>query len=245
MIGGRKKFHGGKHYSRVLALIGFVVLAAAVIGRSTVGEDPDFFVVCLVSFASGAQNGMTTFFSGAIVRTTHVTGTLTDIGIEIAALVLRRRWSDTWKLEILLCFFICFFLGGIIGTVCALTFPESALFIPACVYLIMSLGNFVFFHFHVSPAPAHPSPVEASTDLAAGNEAGNVELDGSFDDDIEYDEPDDFCSDIENSAPNSGSLDLENMGHSMGPSGESSMSLEKLQARSELQAQLGDGIEDI
>jgi uncharacterized membrane protein YoaK (UPF0700 family) len=66
----------------------------------------------------GAQNAMTTFFSGAIVRTTHVTGSLTDIGIETAALFLRRSGMKcghkTWKLEVLLCFVAGFFAGALI-----------------------------------------------------------------------------------------------------------------------------------
>jgi len=95
-------------------------------------------IVCwLVAYAMGAQNAMTTFFSGAIVRTTHVTGSLTDIGIETAALFLRRSGMKcghkTWKLEVLLCFVAGFFAGASIGLLCAL-----ASFCCWCMFLLFS-----------------------------------------------------------------------------------------------------------
>jgi uncharacterized membrane protein YoaK (UPF0700 family) len=39
----------------------------------------DDSAMCMLSLACGLQNGMTTFYSGAIIRTTHVTGTLTGL----------------------------------------------------------------------------------------------------------------------------------------------------------------------
>ena len=95
-------------------------------------------IVCwLVAYAMGAQNAMTTFFSGAIVRTTHVTGSLTDIGIETAALFLRRSGMKcghkTWKLEVLLCFVAGFFAGALIFPVlCVTTHGISLLVVHIC-----------------------------------------------------------------------------------------------------------------
>mmetsp|Transcript_55285 Transcript_55285/g.110990 ORF Transcript_55285/g.110990 Transcript_55285/m.110990 type:complete len:332 (-) Transcript_55285:226-1221(-) len=177
MIGGRKKFQGGKHYSPVLALIGFVVLGAALIGRvASDGKDEQVSVlVCsLVSLAAGAQNAMTTYFSGAIIRTTHVTGTLTDIGIEVASLMLRKRWGDTWKLEILVCFFFGFFLGGVLGTAAALQFSDLALFLPGGLYIAMSIGNFLYHHTSVSVAPGADMPqTQSATTIRTSNYAGD------------------------------------------------------------------------
>jgi uncharacterized membrane protein YoaK (UPF0700 family) len=135
MVGGHKKFNSGRHYSGVFGMIGVFVLVASSL------EAAHSDIICwLIAFASGMQNGMTTYFSGAIVRTTHMTGTLTDIGIEAAGLLLRRSQS-TWKIEILCCFVLGFFSGGCVGTICSLFFPRSAMYVAGFLYIIMAFVN--------------------------------------------------------------------------------------------------------
>ncbi|MEO9891130.1 YoaK family protein [Aurantibacter sp.] len=79
---------------------------------------PDL-IVCLLLFAMGLQNSFVTKISNAIVRTTHLTGLFTDLGIELSQLFFpeshpdRAKIKETIKLRIyIICFF---FLGGIIG----------------------------------------------------------------------------------------------------------------------------------
>ncbi len=45
----------------------------------------------LLGLGMGIQNGLVTRLSGAVVRTTHLTGVVTDLGIEAA------RWSRFWR----------------------------------------------------------------------------------------------------------------------------------------------------
>ena len=45
----------------------------------------------LLCAAMGLQNSLVTRLSGAVVRTTHLTGVLTDLGIEGA------RWFRLWR----------------------------------------------------------------------------------------------------------------------------------------------------
>mmetsp|Transcript_76730 Transcript_76730/g.150438 ORF Transcript_76730/g.150438 Transcript_76730/m.150438 type:complete len:166 (+) Transcript_76730:1-498(+) len=119
---------------------------------------------------------MTTYFSGAVVRTTHVTGTLTDIGIEVARLVLRGRWGGTWKLEIFVCFFLGFFLGGVLGTAAALLFSDLALFLPAVLYLAMSIGNFAYHHMSRNDSGAlevDTPPLQSIATISPNNKAGD------------------------------------------------------------------------
>ncbi len=47
--------------------------------------------ICALAAAMGMQNSMVTRLSGAVVRTTHLTGVVTDIGIELA------RWFHWWR----------------------------------------------------------------------------------------------------------------------------------------------------
>lgn len=79
---------------------------------------PDF-IVCLLLFAMGVQNSLVTKISNTVVRTTHLTGLFTDLGIEISQLFfpkshpLRKKIKDTIKLRIYIISF--FFAGGLIG----------------------------------------------------------------------------------------------------------------------------------
>jgi len=87
---------------------------------------------CSAACASGMQNAMCTMHLGAVVRTTHVTGTATDIGstlgratmIVVRAACERRRRSylekvelevDLKKLTVLLIIFTSFFVGCFLG----------------------------------------------------------------------------------------------------------------------------------
>jgi uncharacterized membrane protein YoaK (UPF0700 family) len=189
IIGGRKKLVGGKHYSPVLALVGFVVFVAAAVGRMSGDRERASVLVCsLISYAAGAQNAMTAYFSGGIVRTTHVTGTVTDIGMEIATLILRRRWKDTWKLELFVCFFFAFFIGGVFGTIVAVAFPDWALFYPAGVFFSLSTGNYLYHHFSV-PLVVE---MEASTSMYQLRHTKSGDIEGCESDeygDSDYDLP--------------------------------------------------------
>jgi uncharacterized membrane protein YoaK (UPF0700 family) len=71
----------------------------------------------------GLQNAVVTRISGARVRTTHVSGMATDIGIELATAldILRGRLSpedaaQNWtSLRLHLCTVLSFLTGGVVG----------------------------------------------------------------------------------------------------------------------------------
>lgn len=77
------------------------------------------WIVCSLLFAMGLQNSFVTQISNAVVRTTHLTGLFTDLGIELSQLFFpkvyqqRDRLQKTIKLRILIISF--FFLGGFVG----------------------------------------------------------------------------------------------------------------------------------
>ncbi|MDO9526144.1 MAG: YoaK family protein [Gemmobacter sp.] len=81
-----------------------------------------FSLACLC-FIMGMQNATITKISGARIRTTHATGMITDIGIELGRAVfstLRPKSGvcvDRPKLRILLQLVTAFLLGGLIGAV--------------------------------------------------------------------------------------------------------------------------------
>jgi uncharacterized membrane protein YoaK (UPF0700 family) len=80
--------------------------------------------------ACGLQNAMATTYSGTVVRTTHISGMFTDLGIFLGH-ALRGLPVDTKRLRMCLLVISAFLCGGIAGTLgfCAIGF--FTLFIPA------------------------------------------------------------------------------------------------------------------
>ena len=68
-------------------------------------------------FAMGLQNALVSMVSGSVVRTTHLTGTFTDLGIELAQILDRNR-KDKAALQSkinLRLVIILFFMAGALG----------------------------------------------------------------------------------------------------------------------------------
>ncbi|MCC8403267.1 DUF1275 domain-containing protein [Paraburkholderia sp. MMS20-SJTN17] len=89
-----------------------------------------FFVpvtVILLCFIMGLQNAMITKLSGAEIRTTHMTGIVTDLGIELGKLFYWNRSAlvadahaviaNREKLKILGTMLASFFVGGLAGAI--------------------------------------------------------------------------------------------------------------------------------
>ena len=81
-------------------------------------ESPNL-IICLLLFAMGLQNSFVTKISNAVVRTTHLTGLFTDLGIDISQLFFPKLYPNkhTLKANIKLRIYIIsfFFGGGLIG----------------------------------------------------------------------------------------------------------------------------------
>jgi uncharacterized membrane protein YoaK (UPF0700 family) len=78
--------------------------------------------VVLLCFTMGLQNAIITKVSNAEIRTTHVTGVVTDIGIELGKMLYWNRRQDLPevkanrdKLGLLSALLGAFFLGGVLG----------------------------------------------------------------------------------------------------------------------------------
>lgn len=76
-------------------------------------------IACFLLFAMGMQNSYVTKISNAVVRTTHLTGLFTDLGIEISQLFFPKQYPNRTKLKstIKLRMYIIsfFFAGGLVG----------------------------------------------------------------------------------------------------------------------------------
>ena len=90
----RRRLHS--QYALPLALEAGLLLLFGILGAQLMSV-PGFFVpltVVLLCFIMGLQNAIITKLSNAEVRTTHITGMVTDIGIELGRLIYFNRNRD-------------------------------------------------------------------------------------------------------------------------------------------------------
>jgi uncharacterized membrane protein YoaK (UPF0700 family) len=84
----------------------------------------------LAAMACGLQNGMVSAYSGAVFRTTHVSGMFTDLGIYLGH---RLRGLEVDALRVRVCVLVIgsFMLGGVGGALLFEHLRERSLLIPA------------------------------------------------------------------------------------------------------------------
>ena len=111
-------------------------------------------LACVLLFAMGLQNALVTRVSQSVVRTTHLTGLFTDLGIELAQLlfyreaVYRSRLRNNLFLKLMI--ICCFFLGGIVGGVLYQHLGVHTLLLPVCLLLFaLWYDNLLFGFYHL------------------------------------------------------------------------------------------------
>jgi len=84
----------------------------------------------LAAAACGLQNAMATTYSGAVIRTSHLSGMFTDLGIGMGHAL---RGMPLQKRRLMLCVLIisCFLLGAVLGGILFQRFGYLSLMVPA------------------------------------------------------------------------------------------------------------------
>lgn len=106
--------------------------------------------VGLASFSCGFQNALATHYRGMVLRTTHITGLLTDLGTNLG-MKLRGHQIALWKLIVPTSLVISFFCGAVFGSALVIFMNGPALLIIAAMYLAGGVGWSICKRF----IPAH------------------------------------------------------------------------------------------
>ncbi|HEY4118502.1 MAG TPA: YoaK family protein [Byssovorax sp.] len=154
-------------YAVALTAEAALLVAFTLVGREVVAPGPRFLdaEAAFLAGAMGIQNSLVTRLSGSVVRTTHLTGVITDLGIEAA------RWFRFWRSSVadrvhvrlsfgkparerpnsgrgrvlvLLGIVLGFGVGALVGTIVAVRVGYLAMLVPgACVFVtaIYALQN--------------------------------------------------------------------------------------------------------
>lgn len=144
-------------YALPLALESLLLILFGVTGKRFAGGGR-LGTVVLLCFTMGLQNAMITKLSDAVIRTTHMTGIVTDVGIELGRLLSLCRGNelspraDVEKLTLLSSLVSLFFLGGVIG---ALGFKHVGFWftLPLAGLLLLIASGSIVNAWRSSPAP--------------------------------------------------------------------------------------------
>jgi uncharacterized membrane protein YoaK (UPF0700 family) len=138
----------GRRYGVALTLESALLFTAAYLFRHQ-AITGDY----LAAMACGLQNAMATTYSGAVIRTTHVTGIVTDLGIAVG-LLARREPVDWRRMRLYVVLLSGFFLGSTLGAAGFIKFGYDTILFPATLTGTAGIGFTLVKHYRRNHPPA-------------------------------------------------------------------------------------------
>ena len=135
----------GRRYGLALMIEALLLAAAVPLLRA-----PSVWGDYLASAACGLQNAMVSTYSGAALRTTHVSGMFTDLGIALGAM-LRGLPADRLKFKLWAILIAAFAAGGAGGVLVFAHLGFGTLYIPATITAATGAGYWLYCRYrHVA-----------------------------------------------------------------------------------------------
>jgi uncharacterized membrane protein YoaK (UPF0700 family) len=136
----------GRRYGAALTLVSLLLLAAVpMFERGWIAG------AWAAAMACGLQNAMATTYSGAVVRTTHLSGMFTDLGIGIGH-ALRGMPLPRRRLTLSGLIIAGFFLGSTTGALLFRALHYRALLVPAALTGTVGVGYSLYRHWQLRGA---------------------------------------------------------------------------------------------
>lgn len=168
LINGRA--HRGRRplYAAPLLIVAAATAGVALAGHASllgafggeVDQPGDFVLLSALSFASGLQNAAVATSTGLLVRTTHLTGPATDLGIHLVELLyLEGAARRTARRHALLRAgkIAAFAIGAVVGVTLAHVAGFLTFLVPAALVLVATLLSFVPRSADGSPRDPDPT----------------------------------------------------------------------------------------
>lgn len=135
MISRRKQNHS---YATPIIIETLIIFTAAFLPDI----DKLYILPYVLLFAMGLQNALVTKVSQSIVRTTHLTGLFTDLGIELSQFIFSRTKEERQQLlkniSLKAAIITFFFIGGVFGGLIYMRYQLKTLLL-ASLFLIVAL----------------------------------------------------------------------------------------------------------
>lgn len=147
-------------YTQVIMIVGLILVAVAALGDqgtfspfgAVLELSQDYQLLALLCLACGMQNAAVTSASGAVIRTTHLTGITTDLSIGLVRVFSRHLPQETQALErrkltIRVGLIGSFIFGSLVGSFLFMKFEYLGFLLPATISIVMTLAG-IFFRHH-------------------------------------------------------------------------------------------------
>jgi uncharacterized membrane protein YoaK (UPF0700 family) len=126
LVNWARQTHLRSEYALPLLVEAALLLVFGLIGATFNRQTPFAvpFTVLMLAFIMGLQNALVTKMSSSVIRTTHMTGVITDLGIELGKLLYWNRHggpvesqvrANRVKLRLYLGLLGAFMVGGLVG----------------------------------------------------------------------------------------------------------------------------------
>jgi len=160
MISG-SRFSLGRAYGYVLLLEAACIMASFLLLRreNIIGE-------MFAAIACGLQNAMCTTYSGAVVRTTHMTGITTDIGMIFGQWASGKK-TDIWKLKVFIPLWTGYMLGAFIGAACWVVLHHASMILPALWITAVAVAYFTWGPAKQAGKIIQTAIIQVESELAA------------------------------------------------------------------------------
>ncbi|MBF9254132.1 DUF1275 domain-containing protein [Pontibacter sp. 172403-2] len=147
-----RKGYKNPHVAPMAAEI-LILFVLGLTGNFILGSDASgFFVAMLMLFSMGLQNALVTHVSKSVVRTTHLTGLFTDLGIELAQLCFpgtqEQRTKLTKSVRLRLVIITFFFLGCVLGGYIHGVLEMGTLAVAAVLLLVTLLYDSARYNYY-------------------------------------------------------------------------------------------------
>lgn len=129
----RKRYAGILIYSS----IGLLIVLRGALSHS--------WLLWYLSFMSGTQNGMYVNYKGMILRTTHMTGALTDIGLAIGRWISEKEHHHLMRFKFQLFNVVAFLIGATMASVLSQVVHFNLLYV-VIVFNILIGFDYLFFY---------------------------------------------------------------------------------------------------
>ena len=141
---GNSQFQLGRRYGIPLSLVALFIFISWLL----LPYFPRYGLLWACA-AMGIQNAMVSHYKGTIIRTTHLSGVLTDIGLALGYKA-RGLPLDKRRITLLLLILIGFFLGGVAAALIHPLLSIQAFLVPATLSLILSIAYWFIYLRHSS-----------------------------------------------------------------------------------------------
>ena len=134
-VTGERRFYLYKSYGFIILTIGVLIFIPYFLSIR--------YGVLVFAFTMGLQNGMVVSFDGVVVRMTHMSGNITDLGVFIGYKLRGNKKEHYVTGLIPLLAIFSFLTGGILGTLLYSSIHNVVFFVTSSIDIILSIIYFV------------------------------------------------------------------------------------------------------